>query len=141
MLLYGLGGRPCSTGSAAAPAATSSSARSAWSCSLTGVVMATNLDVRFEEALARDTSLPAIFVDPTRGLENSSAVQNRLASLRPAVALRHPPAARGGRGPDRRAGAGVAIPGVRTPAAAPPRPRAGLHPTPSGGSTPPAAAR
>jgi cytochrome c biogenesis protein CcdA/thiol-disulfide isomerase/thioredoxin len=49
---------------------------------LTGIIMATNLDVRFEEALAKDTSLPAIFVDPTRSLENSSAVQNRLASLR-----------------------------------------------------------
>src|SRR5436309_12031757 len=32
---------------------------------LTGVAMAANLDVRFEEALARDASLPAIFVDPT----------------------------------------------------------------------------
>jgi cytochrome c biogenesis protein CcdA/thiol-disulfide isomerase/thioredoxin len=51
---------------------------------VTGVVMATNLDVRFEEALAKDTSLPAFLVDPTRALENSNAVQNRLASLRPA---------------------------------------------------------
>jgi cytochrome c biogenesis protein CcdA/thiol-disulfide isomerase/thioredoxin len=50
----------------------------------TGVVMATNLDVRFEEALAKDRSLPAFLVDPTRSLENSSAVQNRLAELRPA---------------------------------------------------------
>jgi cytochrome c biogenesis protein CcdA/thiol-disulfide isomerase/thioredoxin len=50
---------------------------------LTAVVMATNLDVRFEEALAKDRSLPAFLVDPTRALENSSAVQNRLASLRP----------------------------------------------------------
>jgi cytochrome c biogenesis protein CcdA/thiol-disulfide isomerase/thioredoxin len=51
---------------------------------VTGVVMATNLDVRFEEALAKDRSLPAFLVDPTRSLENSSAVQNRLAQLRPA---------------------------------------------------------
>ncbi|HUO72063.1 MAG TPA: cytochrome c biogenesis protein CcdA [Solirubrobacteraceae bacterium] len=50
----------------------------------TGVVMATNLDVRFEEALAKDRSLPAFLVDPTRSLENSSTVQNRLADLRPA---------------------------------------------------------
>src|SRR5207248_2654079 len=49
---------------------------------LTGVLMAFNLDVRFEEALAKNTSLPAILVDPTRSLENSGAVQNRLASLR-----------------------------------------------------------
>jgi cytochrome c biogenesis protein CcdA/thiol-disulfide isomerase/thioredoxin len=79
----------------------------------TGVVMATNLDVRFEEALAKDTSLPAIFVDPTRALENSGAVQNRLASLRPrsrfAVRQSHQvaiPAAQE---------VGVSIPGVRTP--------------------------
>ena len=49
---------------------------------LTGVLMVFNVDVRFEEALAKNTSLPAILVDPTRALENSSAVQNRLASLR-----------------------------------------------------------
>jgi cytochrome c biogenesis protein CcdA/thiol-disulfide isomerase/thioredoxin len=50
---------------------------------ITGLVMVTNLDVRFEQALAKDTSLPAFLVDPTRSLENSNAVQNRLASLRP----------------------------------------------------------
>jgi cytochrome c biogenesis protein CcdA/thiol-disulfide isomerase/thioredoxin len=50
---------------------------------LTGVLMAFNLDVRFEESLAR-SGLPAIFVDPTKGLETSAAVQRRLASLRPA---------------------------------------------------------
>src|SRR5450755_4388468 len=80
----------------------------------TAVVMATNLDVRFEEALAKDTSLPAIFVDPTRALENSSAVRNRLASLRAPSrfvtrqneqASATPVAQR----------VGVAIPGVRTP--------------------------
>jgi cytochrome c biogenesis protein CcdA/thiol-disulfide isomerase/thioredoxin len=49
----------------------------------TGVLMAFNVDVRFEEALAKDTSLPGFLVDPTRSLENSHAVQNRLASLRP----------------------------------------------------------
>jgi cytochrome c biogenesis protein CcdA/thiol-disulfide isomerase/thioredoxin len=81
----------------------------------TGVVMATNLDVRFEDALARDASLPAFLVDPTRSLENSGAVQNRLASLRPpsrfavrqakeAAVKPMPPAV------------GVSIPGVRTPA-------------------------
>src|SRR5581483_2278815 len=31
---------------------------------ITGVVMAANLDVRFEEALAKDGSLPAFLVDP-----------------------------------------------------------------------------
>ncbi len=50
---------------------------------VTGIVMLTNLDVRFEEALAKDTSLPAFLVDPTRSLENSNAVQNRLAALGP----------------------------------------------------------
>ena len=51
---------------------------------LTALAMATNLDVRFEEALASSKSLPGFLVDPTRALENSNAVQNRLASLRPA---------------------------------------------------------
>ncbi len=50
---------------------------------VTGIAMAANLDVRFEEALAKNTSLPAFLVDPTRSLETSSAVQSRLASLRP----------------------------------------------------------
>ncbi len=50
---------------------------------LTAVLMFANLDVRFEEALAKSSSLPGFLVDPTRSLENSSAVQKRLASLRP----------------------------------------------------------
>jgi len=82
---------------------------------VTGVVMATNLDVRFEEALAKDTSLPAFLVDPTRALENSSAVQNRLASLRPAsrFALRQ---SREASGTPVAEEVGVSIPGVKTPA-------------------------
>jgi cytochrome c biogenesis protein CcdA/thiol-disulfide isomerase/thioredoxin len=91
---------------------------------ITGVVMLTNLDVRFESALARDTSLPAFLVDPTRALENSNAVQNQLASLRPAsrFAQRQKAAAQGAKGekvasvtpmPQQ---SGVAIPGVKTPA-------------------------
>jgi cytochrome c biogenesis protein CcdA/thiol-disulfide isomerase/thioredoxin len=80
---------------------------------VTGIAMATNLDVRFEEALAKDTSLPAFLIDPTRALENSSAVQNRLASLRPRS-----------RFAERQSEAsvtpvatipGVSIPGVKTP--------------------------
>src|SRR5947209_12268146 len=51
---------------------------------VTAVALATNLDVRLEEALAKDTSLPGFLVDPTRALENSNAVQTRLAKLRPA---------------------------------------------------------
>jgi cytochrome c biogenesis protein CcdA/thiol-disulfide isomerase/thioredoxin len=80
---------------------------------LTGVAMAFNLDVRFEEALARNTSLPAILVDPTRALENSGAVQNRLASLRPAsrFAQRQSEA----KATPAAAIIGVSIPGVKTP--------------------------
>jgi cytochrome c biogenesis protein CcdA/thiol-disulfide isomerase/thioredoxin len=80
---------------------------------LTGVVMATNLDVRFEEALARDASLPSFLTDPTKSLETSGAVQHRLASLRPpsrfaqrqaeAASVPMPPAV------------DVSIPGVKTP--------------------------
>ncbi len=81
---------------------------------LTGVAMAFNLDVRFEETLAKDTSLPAFLVNPTRALENSSAVQNRLAALRPAsrFAERQKQASQ----VPVSATSGVAIPGVKTPA-------------------------
>jgi cytochrome c biogenesis protein CcdA/thiol-disulfide isomerase/thioredoxin len=80
---------------------------------LTGVAMAFNLDVRFEEALAKDASLPGFLVDPTRGLENSSAVQNRLASLRPAS--RFAERQKAATGVPVAATAGVGIPGVQTP--------------------------
>ena len=83
---------------------------------ITGVVMLTNLDVRFEEALAKDTSLPAFLVDPTRSLENSNAVQNRLASLRPPseFAARQKEASLTPMPQQQQAG--VSIPGVKTPA-------------------------
>jgi cytochrome c biogenesis protein CcdA/thiol-disulfide isomerase/thioredoxin len=81
----------------------------------TGVLMIFNVDIRFEEDLAKDTSLPAVFVDPTRALENSTAVQKRLASLRPTSrfvtaqqkASSHPVSTAAERE--------VAIPGVATP--------------------------
>jgi cytochrome c biogenesis protein CcdA/thiol-disulfide isomerase/thioredoxin len=78
----------------------------------TAVAMSFNLDVRFEEALAR-ANLPAVLVDPTKALENSSAVQNRLASLRPAsrFAERQKEAAQT---PVPNT-VGVSIPGVQTP--------------------------
>jgi cytochrome c biogenesis protein CcdA/thiol-disulfide isomerase/thioredoxin len=82
---------------------------------LTGVLMAFNLDVRFEEALAKDSSLPAILVDPTRSLENSGAVQKRLASLRPTsrfvTAQKEASAIPVSTAAERE----VAIPGVKTP--------------------------
>jgi thiol-disulfide isomerase/thioredoxin len=79
---------------------------------LTGVVMAANLDVRFEETLA-GSSLPSFLVDPTKALETSNAVQSRLASLRPAsrFALRQREASLTPMPPT----AGVGIPGVKTP--------------------------
>ena len=49
----------------------------------TGIGMAFNLDVKFEKKLALDTSLPGFLTDPTSSLENSNAVQNQLASIRP----------------------------------------------------------
>jgi cytochrome c biogenesis protein CcdA/thiol-disulfide isomerase/thioredoxin len=78
----------------------------------TGIAMVFNLDVRFEETLAK-SSLPAFLVDPTRALENSNGVQSRLASLRPAsrFAERQKEAA----GVPVAAATGVAIPGVQTP--------------------------
>jgi cytochrome c biogenesis protein CcdA/thiol-disulfide isomerase/thioredoxin len=115
MLLYGLGGRAV-IGRIRRVARGRVVERSLAVVMLaTAGAMVFNLDVRFEETLARDAGLPAILVDPTRSLENSGAVQNRLASLRPrsrfaareAAAKPMPPAV---------AGTGVAIPGVRTPA-------------------------
>jgi cytochrome c biogenesis protein CcdA/thiol-disulfide isomerase/thioredoxin len=46
----------------------------------TAVAVATDLDVRFQTALADD--FPEIVVNPTRGLERSGAVEDRLADLR-----------------------------------------------------------
>jgi cytochrome c biogenesis protein CcdA/thiol-disulfide isomerase/thioredoxin len=46
----------------------------------TGVAMATNLDVRFESAIA--DHLPSALVFPTKGLETSHAVSSRLDDLR-----------------------------------------------------------
>ena len=47
----------------------------------TALAMAFMLDVRFQSAIA--SHLPAALVDPTHSLESSSAVQDRLARLRP----------------------------------------------------------
>jgi cytochrome c biogenesis protein CcdA/thiol-disulfide isomerase/thioredoxin len=47
---------------------------------LTGLAMATNLDVRFQSAIA--DHLPAALVNPTHGLETSHAVSSRLDDLR-----------------------------------------------------------
>jgi cytochrome c biogenesis protein CcdA/thiol-disulfide isomerase/thioredoxin len=85
---------------------------------VTGLAMALNLDVRFEDKLAQDASLPAFLVDPTRALETSNAVQHRLASLRPPsrFAQRQTAAAREAASVPMPPPAGVAIPGVKTPA-------------------------
>ena len=77
--------------------------------------MVFNVDVRFEEALAKDTSLPAILVDPTRSLENSSAVQKRLASLRPTSRFVTAQKEASTRPVSTAAEREVAIPGVKTP--------------------------
>jgi cytochrome c biogenesis protein CcdA/thiol-disulfide isomerase/thioredoxin len=80
---------------------------------LTGVAMAFNLDVRFEEALAKDKSLPAFLIDPTHALETSQNVQNRLAALR--AQSRFVVRAKTAKGIPVADAPGVAIPGVKTP--------------------------
>jgi len=82
----------------------------------TGVLMIFNVDVRFEEDLAKDTSLPAVFVDPTRSLENSTAVQKRLASLRPTSRFVTAQKEASTKPVSTAAEREVAIPGVKTPA-------------------------
>jgi cytochrome c biogenesis protein CcdA/thiol-disulfide isomerase/thioredoxin len=47
---------------------------------LTAIAIATDLDLRFQTALAND--LPDFLTNPTHGLERSHSVENRLASLR-----------------------------------------------------------
>ena len=81
----------------------------------TGVLMVFNVDVRFEEALAKDTSLPAILVDPTRSLESSNAVQKRLASLRPTSRFVTAQKEASTKPVSTAAEREVAIPGVKTP--------------------------
>ncbi len=81
----------------------------------TAVLMVFNVDVRFEESLAKDASLPAIFVDPTRSLENSTAVQKRLASLRPTSRFVTAQKEASARPVSTAAEREVAIPGVKTP--------------------------
>ncbi len=81
----------------------------------TGVLMVFNVDVRFEEALAKDTSLPAILVDPTRSLESSNAVQKRLASLRPTSRFVTAQKEASSKPVSTAAEREVAIPGVKTP--------------------------
>jgi cytochrome c biogenesis protein CcdA len=83
---------------------------------VTAVAMVFNLDVRFEDTLAQSTSLPAIFTDPTRSLENSSAVQNRLASLRPRSQFAERQAKADATAKPAAERVGVSIPGVKTPA-------------------------
>jgi len=83
---------------------------------VTAVAMVFNLDVRFEDKLAQSTSLPAIFTDPTRSLENSSAVQNRLASLRPRSQFAERQAKADATAKPAADRVGVSIPGVKTPA-------------------------
>ncbi len=83
MLLYGFGGRAVLERIRRRTTGPNVERGLAAVLALTAVLMAFNLDVRFEESLAK-ADLPAILVDPTRALENSSAVQKRLASLRPA---------------------------------------------------------
>ena len=85
----------------------------------TAGLMIFNVDVRFEEDLAKDANLPAILVDPTRSLENSNAVQKRLASLRPTspfvTAQKEASSGRAGISISTAAEREVAIPGVKTP--------------------------
>ncbi|HWE58138.1 MAG TPA: cytochrome c biogenesis protein CcdA [Solirubrobacteraceae bacterium] len=51
----------------------------------TGIAIAFNLDVRFENVLAPGTGkAPGFLIDPTAGLESSSAIRRELASLQPA---------------------------------------------------------
>jgi cytochrome c biogenesis protein CcdA/thiol-disulfide isomerase/thioredoxin len=94
---------------------------------ITALLIATNLDVKFENALAKGTSgashssFLAFLVDPTHGLEDSHAVESRLNSLRPAsrFVLRADAAAKlAAKTPPKPkvVPVDISIPGVKTPA-------------------------
>ncbi len=78
----------------------------------TGVAMVFNIDTNFENALANSRSLSA-WVDPTSGIENSHAVQKRLAAVRPASTFAKAQA--GAKATPADDHVSVAIPGVTTP--------------------------
>jgi cytochrome c biogenesis protein CcdA/thiol-disulfide isomerase/thioredoxin len=84
MLLYGFGGRALLTRIKRAARGEIVERVLGIVLLATGVAMAYNLDISFENLLARNTtSLPGFLTDPTRALEDSGSVQNKLASLRP----------------------------------------------------------
>ncbi len=77
---------------------------------LTAALMLTSVDLRFQEALA--SRFPSFLTNPTRALESSAAVTDRLAKLRGAEPRFQPPARATA---VRAAGSDAALPGVRTP--------------------------
>jgi cytochrome c biogenesis protein CcdA/thiol-disulfide isomerase/thioredoxin len=81
LLLYGLGGRKVLTQIKRSARGHVVERTLALVLIVTGVVMAFNVDVRFENFLAHN--VPTFLTDPTSGLETSNAVENRLAALRP----------------------------------------------------------
>ena len=80
----------------------------------TGVLMAANLDVRFEEALAKSQSLPAFLLDPdpVAGELERGPEPARVAATRSRGSPRASARPRPSRCPTT---AGVSIPGVKTP--------------------------
>ena len=85
MLLYGLGGRAVLTRIKRVARGNSVERGLGIVLIATGVLMAFNLDVRFEDFLAnKSNDLPAFLTDPTQSLETSNAAQKRLLALRPA---------------------------------------------------------
>jgi cytochrome c biogenesis protein CcdA/thiol-disulfide isomerase/thioredoxin len=84
MLLYGFGGRALLTRIKRAARGDLVERVLGVVLLATGVAMAYNVDISFENLLARNTgSLPGFLTDPTRALEDTGSVQNKLASLRP----------------------------------------------------------
>src|SRR3984885_10590346 len=117
MLLYGLGGR------AVLDRVRRHTRGHVVERTLGAVLMVFNVDVRFEEDLAKDTSLPSFLIDPTRSLETSNAVSNRLASLRPPSRFAERQQQEASVTPVA-SEVGVSIPGVKTPSL----PKLGLAP-------------
>ena len=91
MLLYGLGGRAVLTHVKRVARGHVVERTLGAVLLVTGVAMVFNLDVRFEELLARPSSLPSFLTDPAHGLEASNAIKGELSALRPPAKLADKP--------------------------------------------------
>jgi cytochrome c biogenesis protein CcdA/thiol-disulfide isomerase/thioredoxin len=82
---------------------------------LTALLMFAGLDLRFQQALAGSPNLPSFLANPTRALERSGAVEDRLARLRGRARFDSSRASSKPEAAQAASTTGVGLPGVKTP--------------------------